>query len=88
MSRLKIRQEKQHIDATIKQATAAPFPQHYADTVWDYEEGQILEFKHLLNHKNPETQKAWGTAGANEYVRLIHIIGKTRKQKDRIKGMN
>ena len=47
----------------------------------------MLEFRHLLNHKNPTTQKAWDTAGANKYGRLMQGI-ETRKPEDRIKGMN
>ena len=39
----------------IQQSTAPPLPQHYAHDVWDDEEGRMLEFKHLINHKNPET---------------------------------
>ena len=41
-----------------------------------------------MNNNKPETQKVWGTAGANEYGILMQGIGKTIKMKEHIKGMN
>ena len=32
----------------MQQITAAPLPQYYTHAEWDDEEGQMLEFKHLI----------------------------------------
>ena len=83
----KIRKDKQQANTTVQQSTYVPLSKHYAHGVWDDKEGIMLEFKHFLNHKNIETQKAWGTSGANEYGRLMQVIGKSRNLKDQIKGI-
>ena len=74
-------------NAKVKQSTASTPLQYYAHAVWENEECRLLEFKHLIDHKNPETIFFWGTYGANEYGRLIQLIGESRKLKYRIKGM-
>ena len=60
MNRLKTLQEKKQVYATIKQETATPLPQHYAYAVWENEEGRMLEFKHLLNHKTQKHKRLGG----------------------------
>ena len=65
-----------------QQSTTAPPTKHFAHTARYYKEGRRLEFKYLLNHKNPETYKFWRTAAANEYRRLMQVIGKSRNLKD------
>jgi hypothetical protein len=85
---LKRRREAQQANKVQQQTPNVPLPPHYAYAVWDDEEHRMLEFRHLLNHKNPTTRKIWDIAGANEYGRLMQGIGKNRKPEDRIKGMN
>jgi hypothetical protein len=65
-----------------------PLPPHYINAVYDDETGKMLEYRHLLNHKNPRTKQIWDRAGANEFGRLMQGIGKERKPEERIKGMN
>ena len=48
----------------------------------------MLEFKHLINHKNSETQKTWVTAGANEDGIVMQVIVNSRNLKYLNKGMN
>ena len=88
VNRLKQRLEKQQAHQVLQGQTTIPLPSHYANAVWDDEAGRMLEFRHLLNHKNPETKKTWDRAGANEYGRLMQGIGKNRKPEERITGMN
>jgi hypothetical protein len=47
-------------NALTEQTHTVPLPQHFAHAVWDDESGRMLEFRHLLNHKNPNTRKLWG----------------------------
>jgi hypothetical protein len=88
IGRLKRRRETQPANEALQQTTCAPLPPHYVYAVWDDQENQMLEFRHLLNHKNPTPRKTWDIAGANEYGRLMQGIGEKRKPEDHIKGMN
>ena len=53
LNRLNRRQKIQQYNVTIQQLTAPPLPQQYSHVVWDDEEGRMLKFRDLLNHKNP-----------------------------------
>jgi hypothetical protein len=88
VNRLKQRTEKHQANQILQQHPTVSLPPHYANAVWDDEAGRMLEFRHLLNHKNPATRKIWDRAGANEYGRLMQGIGKNRQPEDRITGMN
>jgi hypothetical protein len=88
VEKLQRRKMQHQVNSLTETAYPVPLPQHFAHAVWDDESGRMLEFRHLLNHKNPKTRKLWGRAGANEYGRLMQGIGKTRKPEDRITGMN
>ena len=89
--RLKRRMKRHQVNATTQAAQKAkdhPLPQHFAYSVWDDETGRMLEFRHLLNHKNSDIKKKWGRSGANEYGRLMQGIGKKRPPEERIEGTN
>eukprot|EP00978_Attheya_sp_CCMP212_P015191 scaffold39147_cov55-Attheya_sp.AAC.4 len=88
LNRLKQRLDKQQANQVLQGQMARSLPPHYANAVWDDEAGRMLEFRHLLNHKNPATKKIWDRSGANEYGRLMQGIGKNRKPEERITGMN
>ncbi len=88
LAKLKQRREKHQANQILQRQEPVSLPPHYANAVWDDESGRMLEYRHLLNHKNPKIRKIWGRAGANEYGRLMQGIGKNRKPEERITGMN
>ena len=91
IERLKRRMKHNQVNATTQAAQKAcnrQLPQHFAYSAWDDETGQMLEFRHLLNHKNSNIKKKWGRFGANEYGRLMQGIGKKLPPEERIEGTN
>jgi hypothetical protein len=61
-------------------------PLHHAMPVFDEVTSKMLEYRHLINHSDPEIRKQWQSSGANEFGRTMQGVGKTRKKEDRIEG--
>jgi hypothetical protein len=61
-------------------------PLHHAMPVFDEVTSKMLEYRHLINHSDPEIRKQWQLSGANELGRTMQGVGKTRKEEDRVKG--
>jgi hypothetical protein len=54
--------------------------------VFDETTGIMLEYRHLIKHKDPEIRKKWQLSGANEFGRSMQGVGKTRPKEDKIEG--
>ena len=39
--------------------TTIPLPPHYAMAVFDEDSGKMMEYRHLITHKNPAIKKRW-----------------------------
>jgi hypothetical protein len=66
--------------------TTNKLPPHHAMAVFDETTGKMLEYRHLIKHKDPEVRKKWQLSGANEFGRTMQGVGKTRSKEDRIEG--
>jgi hypothetical protein len=59
---------------------------HHLYAVFDEATGKMLEYRHLMNHPDPEIRKTWQRSSANEYGRTMQGIGKNRPDGEEIKG--
>jgi hypothetical protein len=77
-----------HIDTTttMESNTTNQLPPHHAMAVFDETTGKMLEYRHLINHENPEVRKKWQVSSANEFGRTMQGVGKTRPEEDKVKG--
>jgi hypothetical protein len=60
--------------------------QHHPYAVFDEATGKMLEYRHLMNHPDPEIRKVWQRLSANEYGRTMQGVGKARQKGDEIAG--
>jgi hypothetical protein len=58
---------------------------HHLYAVFDEATGKMLEYRHLMNHPDPEIRKTWQRSSANEYGRTMQGIGKNRPDGEEIK---
>jgi hypothetical protein len=68
------------------ESTTNELPPHHAMAVFDETTGKILEYRHLIKHKDPDIRKNWLQSGANEFGRTMQGVGKTRSKEDKIEG--
>jgi hypothetical protein len=61
-------------------------PPHHAMAVFEEKTGKMLEYRHLINHEDPEVRKKWQLSGANEFGRTMQGVGKTGSKEDKIEG--
>jgi hypothetical protein len=66
--------------------TDSNLPLHHAMPVFDEVTAKMLEYRHLINHLDPEIRAQWQLSGANEFGRTMQGVGKTRKKEDRVEG--
>jgi hypothetical protein len=66
--------------------TTNQLPPHHAMAVFDATTGKMLEYRHLIKHKDPEVRKKWQLSGANESGRTMQGVGKAGSKEDRIEG--
>ncbi len=59
---------------------------HHLYAVFDEATGKMLEYRHLMNHPDPEIRKVWQKSSANEFGRTMQGVKKNRKEGDEIKG--
>jgi hypothetical protein len=59
---------------------------HHAMAVFEEKTGKMLEYRHLINHEDPEVRKKWQLSGANEFRRTMQGVGKTRSKEDKTEG--
>jgi hypothetical protein len=60
---------------------------HHLYAVFDEATGKILEYRHLMNHPDPEIWKTWQRSSANEYGRTMQGVGKkNRPEGEAIEG--
>jgi hypothetical protein len=52
---------------------------HHLYAVFDEATGKMLEYRHLMNHPDPEIRKTWQRSSANEYGRTIEGVGKNNR---------
>jgi hypothetical protein len=76
-SRLQAKTAKQIIDTMEK---------HHLYAVFDEATGKMLEYRHLMNHPDPEIRKTWQRSSANEYGRTMQGVGKNRQEGEEIAG--
>jgi hypothetical protein len=76
-SRLQAKTAKQIIDTMEK---------HHLYAVFDEVTGKMLEYRHLMNHPDPEIRKTWQRSSANEYGRTMQGVGKNRQKGEEIAG--
>jgi hypothetical protein len=76
-SRLQAKTAKQIMDTMEK---------HHLYAVFDEATGKMLEYRHLMNHPDPEIRKVWQRSSANEFDRTMQVVKKNRKEGDEIKG--
>ena len=57
-----------------------------ANVVIDQETGQIMEYRHLITHKNPKIRATWNKSAANELWRLFQGVETDDDGNQRVKG--
>ena len=57
-----------------------------ANEVLDQEIGQMMEYRHLIKHKNPKIREIQNAAAANEIGRLFQEVGEYNDDGQREKG--
>jgi hypothetical protein len=75
-----------HNTTTMESNTTNQLPPHHAMAVFDETTGKMLEYRHLINHEDPEVRKKWQISSANEFGRTMQGVGKTRPDEDKIEG--
>ena len=78
--------KRQAMKMAFNAFTDSNLPLHHAMPVFDEVTKKMLEYRHLINHPDPEIRKQWQLSGANEFGRTMQGVGKTRKKEDRIEG--
>ena len=48
--------------------------------VFDDKTQRLMEYRHLINHPNPETRQQWQQSGANEFGRLAQGLADGRAE--------
>jgi hypothetical protein len=59
-------------------------PPHHAMAVFNETTGKMLEYRHLINQKDPEIRKKLQLSGANEFGRRMQGVGKIRTKENKI----
>jgi hypothetical protein len=60
------------------ESTTNKLPPHHAMAVLDETTGKILEYRHLIKHKDPEIRKQWRQlSGATEFGRTMQGVRRT-----------
>jgi hypothetical protein len=72
----------------MESTTNNKLPPHHAMAVFDETTGKVLEYRHLIKHKDPKIRKKWQLPGANEFGRTMQGVGKTRSKEDKIEGID
>jgi hypothetical protein len=52
---------------------------HHLYAIFDKATGKMLEYRHLMNHPDPEIRKTWKRSSANEYGRTMQGVGKKNR---------
>jgi hypothetical protein len=87
-SRLQAKAVVHNNNQSMMKPTKNELPPHHAMVVFDETTGKMLEYRHLIKHKDPEIQKKWQLSGAKEFGRTMQGVGKARSKEDRIEGTN
>jgi hypothetical protein len=86
-SRLQAITAIQNNNITIMESTTTnELPSHHAMAVLEEKTGKMLEYRHLINHEDPDVRKKWQLSGANEFGRTMQGEGKTRLKEDKREG--
>jgi hypothetical protein len=57
--------------------TTNELPMHHAMAVFNEKTDKMLEYRHLINHEDPEVRKKWQLSSADEFGRTMQGVGKT-----------
>ena len=70
----------------VTAATRAKVPAPFANTVFDEDTGQMLDYKKLINHNKKETQEWWHRSSTNEFGKRMKGAGRNADGTQRVKG--
>ena len=66
--------------------TGAKLPAHLANVVFEENNGQMLDYKKLINHNKKETREWWQRLSANEFGKLMKCAGRNNDGAQRVTG--
>ena len=56
--------------------TGEKLPAHFANSVFDEDTGQMLDYKKLINHNKKETREWWQRSSKNKFGKLMKGAGR------------
>ena len=79
-NKVRPRRSTAHLAAT--KVMILSIPQHLVNAVFDEATKKMMEMRELINHPNPIIREIWIIELANEWGKLLLVIGKGRIEKE------